>query len=346
MNMEKVKVWDLFVRSFHWGLAILVLGSFLTSDKDALVPLHVRIGLAVVALVVARIAWGAVGPRPARFGAFVRGPREVVAYAGAMLRGRPPRHQSHNPLGGAMVVAMIVVLLGLAATGAVVYAGPEFEGPLTGVLARRDAKALKEVHEALSGALIALVAVHVAGVLASSFLEKQNLVAGMITGRKLAGEDEAPPQRSRLLPVAGAAAVALGVAAALGLAALLGLPRRASAAPPLAQELLREYEALARKANPGFQGFSASEGRRIYVAEHVSDGAKVSCASCHTADPRGRGRTPAGKVVEPIAPAANPDRLTNRDDVEKWFKRNCKQVMGRECTPEEKGHFLTYILGS
>jgi hypothetical protein len=245
-----------------------------------------------------------------------------------------------------MVVTMIVVLLGLAATGALVYAGPEFEGPLTGILGKRDAKAIKELHEALSGGLIALVALHVAGVLASSFLEGQNLVAGMVTGRKLAA-DGAPagaPPRSRRLPLAGAAAVALGVAAALGLAALLGLPRRASAAPPLTQELLAEYEAAARKANPAFQGFSAAEGRRIYVTEHTPEGEKVSCATCHTADPRGRGRTPAGKVVEPLAPAANPDRLTNRGDVEKWFKRNCKQVLGRECTPEEKGHFVTYLL--
>ena len=63
-----------------------------------------------------------------------------------------------------------------------------------------------------------------------------------------------------------------------------------------------------------------------------------------TGDPRGRGRTPVGKVVEPLAPAANPDRLTDRREVEKWFKRNCTQVMGRECTAEEKGHFLTYLL--
>jgi hypothetical protein len=253
-----------------------------------------------------------------------------------------------------MVVAMIAVFLGLAVTGALVYAGPEFEGPLTGVLGKHDAKALKELHEALSGGLIALVAVHVAGVLASSVLERQNLVAGMITGWKLPADQAAPgfgapavaPWRTRLLPLAGAVALALGAAAAVGVGLLLGLPRRAQAAPPVAQELLREYEAQARRSSPAFQGFSAAEGRRIYVTEHAPEGEKVSCASCHTGDPRGRGRTPAGKVVEPLAPAANPDRFTDRAGVEKWFKRNCKQVLGRECTPEEKGHFLTYLLGA
>ena len=149
--MRTVKVWDVVVRLFHWGLALAVLGSFLTSDEDALVPVHVRLGLAVVALVVARLAWGVVGPGPARFSSFVRGPRQVLAYARELVRGRPPLHLTHNPLGGAMVVALLVVLLGLAATGAVAYAGPEFRGPLSGLLSLRVAKGVKEVHEALSG---------------------------------------------------------------------------------------------------------------------------------------------------------------------------------------------------
>ena len=347
--MAKVKVWDRFVRLFHWGLALLVLGSFLTSDRDSLVGTHVRLGLLVVALVVARIVWGVIGSPPARFRAFVRRPREVLAYARAMARGRPPIHLSHNPLGGVMVIALVTVILGLAATGTLVYAGPEFEGPLAGFLSKRDAKAIEEVHEALSGALAFLVAAHVAGVLASSLLERQNLIAGMFTGWKRAPSTQTEPvvvRRQRLLPLAGATALALGAAAALGLAILLGLPQRAHAAAPVVAELLREHEAAARKENPGFTGFSAAEGRRIYFSEHPSEGRLVSCASCHTADPRQRGRTPAGKIVDPLAPAANPDRLTDRADVEKWFRRNCKQVLGRECTAEEKGHFLTFLVES
>jgi cytochrome b len=340
--MRTVKVWDLVVRSFHWGLALAVLAAFLTADEDALVPVHVRIGLAVVALVVMRLAWGLVGPRPARFASFVRGPREVLAYARSMVRGRPAVHLGHNPLGGAMVVALIAVLLGLAATGAVAFAGPEFEGPLTGILSKRTAKDVKEVHELLSGALLALIAVHVGGVLVSSVLERQNLVAGMIDGRK---RSSTPSSTSTAASLAGAAAsLGLGVAMALGLALLLGLPLKAHAAGPLHADLLREYEAAARAARPAFAGFSAAEGRRLYLAEHLQEGQRVSCATCHTDDPRRTGRTPIGKVVEPLAPAANPARLTDRADVEKWFKRNCKQVMGRECSPEEKGHFITYLL--
>lgn len=344
--MRQVKVWDPFVRIFHWGLALAVLGSFLTSEKDRLVHLHARIGLVVLGLVMARVAWGFVGSPAARFSSFVRGPRAVLEYAREMVRGRPSLHRSHNPMGGAMVVALLAVLLGLAATGALSYAGPEFGGPLAGHLARRSAHDLKEVHEALTGALLALIAVHVAGVAVSSFLERQNLVKGMVTGwkRDPAGEREPAPAAAM---AAGrlAAALLTGAAVVVGLALLLGLPGKAWAAP-VAAELLRDYEATARKENPSFQGFQAAEGRRIYDAVHVQDGAPVSCSTCHTANPRQRGLTPAGKVVEPLAPAANPDRFTNRHEVEKWFKRNCKQVMGRECTAAEKGHFLTFLLGA
>jgi cytochrome b len=346
--MKKVKVWDRFVRLSHWGLGLLVLGSFLTSEKDGLTAVHVRIGLTVLALVLARVAWGFFGSEAARFRAFVRRPREIAAYARELAFGRPALHLSHNPLGGAMVVVLLAVMLGLAATGAVAYAGPEFAGPLTGVIGKRAAHGVKEVHEALSSLLLGLIAAHVAGVVFSSWRERQNLVAGMITGWKRAPDDAAPSgaPRGRARDTArAAAALLLGALAAATLALSLGLPGRA-AASPVARELLREYEAQARRQGAGFNAFSAEEGRKLYFAEFVQEGRKVSCASCHTANPRAQGLTPAGKVVEPLAPAANPDRLTDRAQVEKWFKRNCKGVMGRECTAEEKGHFVTFLLGA
>lgn len=342
----RVKVWDLFVRFFHWALAAAVLGSFLTSEEDGLVHLHARIGLAVLALVAARVAWGFVGSRHARFSSFVRGPRAVLSYFREMLGGKPSPHLSHNPMGGAMVVALLAVLLGLVATGAMVYAGPEFGGALTGHLGKRTAHGIKEVHEGLSGALIVMVVAHVAGVIGSSLLERQNLVKGMVTGWKHDPAGRAQPaQVLAAAPVRVAAAVLFGAIATIVLALLLGVPSKAHAAAPAAQEFLREYEAAAKKESPSFKGFQAAEGRRIYETTHVQDGAPVSCATCHTPDPRKPGVTPAGKLVDPLAPSANPLRFTDRREVEKWFKRNCKQVMGRECTAAEKGHFLTYLLG-
>ena len=96
-------------------------------------------------------------------------------------------------------------------------------------------------------------------------------------------------------------------------------------------------------AGAGFQP-SAARGAALYREEHVVDGKPTSCATCHTADPRGKGKSPAGKVVEPLTPSVNPERFTDRKHAEKWYGRNCKQVLGRACTPAEKADFLAFVL--
>ncbi len=108
----------------------------------------------------------------------------------------------------------------------------------------------------------------------------------------------------------------------------------------------RGREAQARRERPSFSGFSAAEGKKLYTSEHVQDGQPVSCATCHTANPRAQGRSPVGKIVDPLSPAVNPVRFSDPAETEKWFKRDCKQVLGRECTAEEKGHFTTFVLGA
>ena len=106
---ERVAVWDGFVRLFHWSLVILIAGDWLTADGPKL--WHEAMGYAVAALVAARLVWGFVGRRHARFGDFVRGPRAVLAYLRALRAGREPRYLGHNPAGGAMIVALLLVLL-------------------------------------------------------------------------------------------------------------------------------------------------------------------------------------------------------------------------------------------
>jgi hypothetical protein len=75
-----------------------------------------------------------------------------------------------------------------------------------------------------------------------------------------------------------------------------------------------------------------------------SDGKKVSCATCHTADPRNQGKTRANKVIEAMAISVNPQRFSDEAKVEKWFGRNCKDVLERACTAQEKGEFIAYLL--
>lgn len=74
-----------------------------------------------------------------------------------------------------------------------------------------------------------------------------------------------------------------------------------------------------------------------------SDGRKVSCATCHTSDPRNKGMTRANKEIAPMAPSVNPMRFTDPAKVEKWFTRNCKDVLERPCTPQEKSDFIEYL---
>lgn len=121
------------------------------------------------------------------------------------------------------------------------------------------------------------------------------------------------------------------------------LSNLAYAATPSA--LLKQYEQQAKQENAAFVGFSADKGERFFHAERLhSDGKKVSCATCHTADPRNLGKTRANKVIEAMAVNVNPQRFSDEAKVEKWFGRNCKDVLERNCTAQEKGDFISYLL--
>ena len=132
-------------------------------------------------------------------------------------------------------------------------------------------------------------------------------------------------------------------------------------------DLLATYAAQAREAEPGFSGFSAERGRAFYFAQHrVDDGSQLSCASCHHDDPRketfahddeipcrachgGFNRWPNGvlrmsRQILAFAPSENPERFTSEAKVEKWFGFNCTYLLDRDCTPQEKGDLITWLL--
>jgi hypothetical protein len=119
----------------------------------------------------------------------------------------------------------------------------------------------------------------------------------------------------------------------------------AQAASP--DEILADYLAQAKQADAAFAGFDAERGAALFRTQHAgADAATPACTSCHGNDPRGPGENvKTGKAIEPMAVSVNPKRYTDKADVEKWFKRNCNQVLGRECTPVEKGDFLTFMMG-
>ncbi len=96
---------------------------------------------------------------------------------------------------------------------------------------------------------------------------------------------------------------------------------------------------------PAFGGFSAQRGEQLFRSNFTTGKPDTpSCTTCHTADPRNGGQTRAGKDIEPMAVSANPKRYTDQAKAEKWFGRNCNNVLGRECTPTEKGDFIAFML--
>ena len=108
------------------------------------------------------------------------------------------------------------------------------------------------------------------------------------------------------------------------------------------EDILRGYE------RAGAGPFDPRAGRSQWVRQHPSDKEPVSrsCASCHGKDLRRTGKhIKTGKPIEPLAVSVNPTRITDAKKVEKWLRRNCRWTLGRECTPQEKGDFLSYILG-
>ena len=125
--------------------------------------------------------------------------------------------------------------------------------------------------------------------------------------------------------------------------AACALARAASAESP--KTLLDFYAAQVKAADPAFSAFSAERGKSLFSTKFTSGKPDTpSCTTCHTTDPKNVGQTRAGKAIEPMAASANPKRYADQAKAEKWFGRNCNNVLGRECTAREKGDFITFML--
>ncbi|MFP4896305.1 cytochrome b/b6 domain-containing protein [Paraburkholderia sp. EG304] len=173
----RILVWDAPVRVFHWLMVASFAGAWLTTESERWRLLHATLGYTMVGLVAFRIVWGLVGTRYARFSAFVRCPTAVVRYMVSLVKGRPERHVGHNPAGAVAIVAMLLMSWAVGATGWAAYNGTGGEW-------------LGELHEGVASAMLALVAIHVIAVLASSLLHRENLIGAMVTGYKSGRADE------------------------------------------------------------------------------------------------------------------------------------------------------------
>ena len=203
----QVHVWDPLVRIFHWSLVIAFTTAYLTGDEESAV--HEWAGYVVLALVAFRIVWGFVGTRHARFTDFVYGPGTVLGYARDFVTGRARRYLGHNPLGGMMILGLLISLAATGITGwqleqsekaehAAAGSGPALALrallPIAPAYADEDKddehgdkggeSALEEAHEWFANLTVLLVILHIAGVIASSLLHRENLVRAMLNGHK------------------------------------------------------------------------------------------------------------------------------------------------------------------
>lgn len=187
--MKYVKVWDLPTRVFHWSLVVLVVTAWLTAeDKGLLYILHTVAGYLVFLLILFRLVWGVIGNEHARFGDFVRGWPTLRAYMGGLVRFKPAHSLGHNPLGGWMVVLLLVMLLAITVTG-MIGAARQPGALLNGIIDPTVSRSVRHIHELLANILYFVVGLHILGVLVDWLLTRDNLIRAMFTGRKRVADD-------------------------------------------------------------------------------------------------------------------------------------------------------------
>lgn len=192
--MNKIYVWDLPTRLFHWSLVALVAFQWLSGEfSDELLEFHLLGGYAILALAAFRLLWGFVGGRHARFGNFLRGVGPTLEYARALRANTAPRYLGHNPLGGWMIVALLAMLALQGITGLFASDDVMSGGPLRHLVSDQLGEVLTELHEGSFNVLLTLVVAHVASIVAHRLFKGEDLVRPMLTGYKDADEVSKKP---------------------------------------------------------------------------------------------------------------------------------------------------------
>ena len=187
-SLQPVPIWDLPVRLFHWSLVVLVVISWTTAEigGDAMIY-HLWSGYTILTLLLFRLLWGCWGSTHARFSDFVRGPGAAIGYGRALLRGETPFYRGHNPLGGWMVILLLLVLSLQAGTGLFANDDIFIEGPLYPWVSKAGSDFLTRLHKLNFDLLLILIGLHLLAALFYFFGKHENLILPMLTGRKWLG---------------------------------------------------------------------------------------------------------------------------------------------------------------
>jgi cytochrome b len=191
--MNKILVWDWPVRIGHWLLVGAFALAWLTGESEEWRLVHAFAGGAVVGIILFRLLWGFIGTQHARFTSFVRGPGAVMDYVSGLLSAKPAEHAGHNAAGGWAIIGLLALGVLSGASGWLTY---------NDSFANFGGEVFEEVHEALTSAMLAVALLHVAGVVVSSLVHRENLPRAMVTGVKLGRSDEAIANTRPLVVVA------------------------------------------------------------------------------------------------------------------------------------------------
>ncbi|MGE6605333.1 cytochrome b/b6 domain-containing protein [Halomonas sp. NPDC076908] len=183
-----IEVWDLWIRLFHWGLVFAVLVSFYTTKTGGApflfpIEVHAQAGYLLLGLLTFRWLWGALGSVYARFSTFLYPPSKTVAYSKAVIKRQTSAYASHNPLGGWMVIVMLLSLSFQAVSGLFLSDDIFFQGPLYGLFGQDASSQLRTLHYFNSDLLLILIGLHFVALIAHRLLGEP-LLAAMLSGTK------------------------------------------------------------------------------------------------------------------------------------------------------------------
>jgi cytochrome b len=186
MREDGQLVWDLPLRGFHWLFAASILAAWGTAQLGfSWMQWHIWLGYGVMGLLVFRVIWGFTGPKHARFSSFLRGPSAVMRYARSIAGAGETVHSvGHNPLGGLMVILMLVLVASQVFTGLFATDDIAWSGPYNAVVSGSAASELTRLHRIAFNFIWATIGLHLAAVLYYAFVKRENLVSAMLTGRK------------------------------------------------------------------------------------------------------------------------------------------------------------------
>jgi len=215
IRMQRIRVWDLPTRLFHWALVVLLFFAWATQEYNHM-EWHERVGYTILALLIFRVVWGFVGSDTARFTRFLRGPLAALRHLGHLHRREEDTEVGHNAAGGWMVLVMLALISVQAGTG--LFAndlddGGDTEGPLAQFISRDQSDYLGHIHSLNFKLIEIAIVLHLVAIVTYLALKRHNLVRPMITGTKLMPDwVKAPRMRSPLLALA-VLVVAVGIVA-------------------------------------------------------------------------------------------------------------------------------------